>query len=105
MRVIQAVQEYRKFLAFTIRHFKCNQHASKISTMIPIVKETDVPSTPKPIQKLHQGSWPFGKLEPTQCLVNHIRGSTSNHVPDMQFRNLIIREIDGLVPLLVQLLR
>ncbi|MFS7896670.1 hypothetical protein Hanom_Chr00s005412g01728891 [Helianthus anomalus] len=46
------------------------------SNLCTVVKQTDVPTWTKSVQKLHQSPWPLGEYKPTKKLVFYISSAT-----------------------------
>src|SRR5574343_595490 len=54
-------------------HLETHQYTAKISAMIPIMEQADIPTCAHALEKLHQRTRPFRKLEPIDQLMEHTK--------------------------------
>src|SRR5687768_3727152 len=52
--------------------FEAGEHPAEVGAVVAVVEQADVPAAAKLLQKLHQRTGPFRKLEPAESLVSHV---------------------------------
>ena len=74
------------------------EHAAEVGAVIAVVEQADVPAPTELLEKLRERARTFGKLESAQPLVPHLGRMAADHVTHVQLGELVVGEIDGLVP-------
>src|SRR5919109_4739618 len=96
--VANLVEALSELIELAVGHLEAREHAAEVGAVVAIMKQADVPAPAQCLEKLQERAGPLGEFKSAQPLVDHFLGAAANHVPYVQFRQLVVAEIDGLKP-------
>ena len=103
MYVAKLLEEVAEYFHLTRRHLHTDENTPRVSAVIAVMEETDIPPRAHAGEEIHQRARPFGKFKTVENFVVDLRRMPAHQMADMQLGHFVIGQIKRGIAIAAQL--